>query len=121
MPRCTATKPDGERCERIVGSSQSYCYAHDPQRREQRRRAASKAGRSKPSRELSELKQQLEDLAADVLAGRIDRGDATVVNQILNTRLRLAELERKVQETETLVEQVERLEDEIQRRIGRAL
>ena len=120
MPRCPATKPNGEQCERIVGASQSYCYAHDPRRREQRRRAASKAGRSKPSRELSDLKQQLEDLAADVLAGRIDRGDATVVNQILNTRLRLAEVERKVQETETLVKQVERLEEEVSRRIGRA-
>jgi hypothetical protein len=116
MPRCTATKPDGERCERIVGSSQTYCYAHDPQRREQRRRAASKAGRSKPSRELSDLKQQLEDLTADMLAGRIERGVGSVVNQVLNTRPRLAEVERKVQETQELSEQVEELEAEIRRR-----
>ena len=39
-----------------------------------------------------------------------------MVNQILNTRLRLAELERKVQETEELSDQVEELEAEIRRR-----
>ena len=84
--------------------------AHDPANAEERRRAASKGGRGKPSREIRDLKKQLEDLAAGVLAGTVDRGNAAVVNQILNTRARLIELERKVKETEELEERIERLE-----------
>jgi uncharacterized protein YydD (DUF2326 family) len=83
---------------------------HDPANAEKRRRAASKAARSKPSREIRDLKKQLEDLAEAVLSGGVDRGDAVVVNQILNTRARLIELERKVKETEELEERLEALE-----------
>ncbi|MDP9478987.1 MAG: hypothetical protein M3R38_25460, partial [Actinomycetota bacterium] len=72
------------------------CWAHDPANAAQRRRTASRGGRGKPSREIRDLKKQLEALAEDVLGGRIDRGDAAVVNQILNTRARLIEVERKV-------------------------
>ncbi|PLS87794.1 MAG: hypothetical protein CYG60_00065, partial [Actinobacteria bacterium] len=49
-------------------------------------------------------------LAEDVLEGRVDRGDATVVNQILNTRARLIEVERKVKEAEEFEERLEALE-----------
>ncbi|MDP9479068.1 MAG: hypothetical protein M3R38_25880 [Actinomycetota bacterium] len=83
-----------------------HCYSHDPGRANERRRNASKGGRSggrgRPhtetdglKTEIRDLKKQLEDLARDVLAGTVDRGNAVVVNQILNTRLRLAELERR--------------------------
>lgn len=71
---------------------------------------ASKAARSKPNREIKELKGQLATLAEDVLGGRMDRGDAAVVNQIINTRARLVEIERKVRETEQLEERIEALE-----------
>jgi hypothetical protein len=53
---------------------------------------ASKAARSKPSREIVELKKQLKDLATGVLDGEVERGAAAVVNQIINTRARLLEL-----------------------------
>lgn len=59
---------------------------------------------------MRDLKKQLEDLAADVLGGSVNRGNAAVVNQILNTRLRAVELERKVKETEELEERISRLE-----------
>ena len=113
--QCSAIKPSGERCRLSANGQHGLCWAHAPENAEHRRRTASKGGRSKPSRELTDLKKQLEDLAADVLAGRIDRGDATVINQILNTRLRLTEVERKVQETQELSEQVEQLEAELRR------
>lgn len=111
MARCAGFKLDGNPCERIVGASQRHCYAHDPARAAERRRNAAKAGRSKSSREVEDLKRQLEDLAQGVLSGRVDRGDAAVVTQVLNARARLVELERKIREREELEARLEALEE----------
>ena len=102
MPRCAASKPDGSPCERIVGVSQRHCYPHDPARSEERRRNASRGGKSKGNPEIADLKAQLMKLAADVLSGEAGRSEAAVVNQILNTRARLIELECKIREQEEL-------------------
>jgi hypothetical protein len=119
MPRCAASKPDGSPCERIVGASQRYCYAHDPARSEERRRNASRGGKSKGNSETADLKAQLRKLASYVLSGEVGRSEAAVVNQILNTRARLIELERKVREQEELEARLEALEDVLsQRRTG---
>jgi hypothetical protein len=116
MPRCAASKPDGSPCERIVGASQRYCYAHDPARSEERRRNASRGGKSKGSSEIADLKGQLRKLAADVLSGEVGRSEAAVVKQILNTRARLIELERKIREQEELEARLEALEDVLKTR-----
>jgi len=71
---------------------------------------ASKAGSSKGGGEIAELKTQLKKLAADVLSGEVGRSEAAVVNQILNTRARLIELERKIREHEELEERLAALE-----------
>jgi glutathione S-transferase len=110
MPRCSGFKPDGNPCERIVGASQTYCHAHDPSRSEQRKRAASKAAKSKPNREVAAIKLRLKDLAEDVLEGRVARADAAVVGQIYNVVLRTLEAERKIREQEELIERLEDLE-----------
>ena len=110
MALCAGTKQNGERCTATVEPPQRYCWWHDPANAEERRRAASKGGKSKPSREIRELKRQLEDLAADVLSGKVERANAVVVNQLINTRARLIELERKIREQEEIEERLERLE-----------
>jgi LPS O-antigen subunit length determinant protein (WzzB/FepE family) len=79
---------------------------------------ASRAARAKPSRELSGIKAQLADLAQDVLAGELETGRAAVANQLINTRLRAIELERKIKETEELEERLARLEREEDKRWG---
>ncbi len=109
-PQCREIKPNGERCTLPAKGQLDVCWAHDPGNAAQRRRTASRGGRGKPSREIRDLKKQLEALAEDVLGGRIDRGDAAVVNQILNTRARLIEVERKVKEAEEFEERLEALE-----------
>lgn len=78
MARCSGSTPDGTPCGRIVGASQEYCYAHDPHHQKARSRAASKAARSKPSRELQDVKRQLQSLADGVRDGELDRADAAV-------------------------------------------
>jgi hypothetical protein len=71
---------------------------------------ASRAARSKPSRELTALKAQLQDLTKRVLASDLETRRAAVANQLLNTRLRAIELERKIKETEELATRLEALD-----------
>ena len=114
MARCAGKKSDGSPCERIVGSSREYCYAHDPAYAEDRKRAASKAAkspaRSRSTSEIREIKGRLKDLYSAVLDGRAERAAAAVANQIANTQLRAIELERRVHEQDELEERLDELE-----------
>ncbi len=108
MPRCGGSKPDGTPCERIVPGS--FCYSHDPERADERRRAASKAGRSKPNRNVADIKRRLSELADGVLDGSIDKGIGAVVSQVLNVYLRAVSVELKVVEQTELIDRLEELE-----------
>ena len=110
MALCAGIKRDGGRCAVVVGASQAYCYAHDPARQQERKRNASRAGKSRGNGEVAGLKEQLRKLASGVLDGTVDRSAASVVNQIINTRARLLEVERRIKETEELEERLEALE-----------
>jgi hypothetical protein len=116
MPRCRETKPDGTPCERIVRSSQGYCYAHNPAKAEERRHNASRGGRARSNGELADLRKQLKDLAAGVLDGSVDWGRAAVANQIHNTLIRATEQERKMRELEELAGRLEEVEQILARR-----
>jgi hypothetical protein len=111
MASCAGIKRDGGRCTVIVKGSQTYCYQHDPKRAEERRRNASRAARSKPSRELVGIKGRLSDLADDVLTGKVDRSVAAVASQILNVYLRAVSVELKAREQLELTERLEVLDD----------
>jgi hypothetical protein len=91
--RCAGIKRDGGRCTTIVKPPQTHCYQHDPERAGERKRNASRAAKSKPSRELAGIKQRLSDLADDVLAGEVDRAVAAVASQVLNVYLRAVSVE----------------------------
>src|ERR687890_2908167 len=118
MPQCAGIKRDGGRCAVVVGPGQSHCYALDPERSQERRRNASRGGRSKGNGELGELKKLIRGLAADVLDGTADRGRAAVANQLYNTLIRAIEQERKMRETEELEERLEALEGVLKGRKG---
>ena len=110
MAVCRATKANGEPCTLAANGPQGFCWAHDPANRDNPRRMASRAARSKPNRELSSIKALLEDLTERVLAGDLETGRAAVANQLVNTRLRAVEQERKLRELEELAERLEALE-----------
>jgi hypothetical protein len=95
----------------VVGPGQSHCYAHDPNRSQERKRNASRGGRSKSQGELGELKRRIRSLAAEVLDGSADRGRASVANQLYNTLIRAIEQERKQRELEELAGRLEALEE----------
>jgi hypothetical protein len=111
MRKCGAIKANGERCGRIVGASQVYCYAHDPSYADKRKRDAAKAGRSTPNTELKEIKASIKELTDRVLSGGVETGPAAIANQLVNTRLRIIELERRWKETGELGGRLEALED----------
>jgi hypothetical protein len=108
MPQCAGIKPDGGRCTVVVAPGVTHCYHHAPERAEERKCNASRGGKSKGNSEIADLKKQLKELAEGVLSGEVARSDAAVVNQILNTRARLIELERKIRETDELEVEIRR-------------
>jgi hypothetical protein len=114
MARCAAIKPNGERCKAEAMPDAEWCYSHHPDYAEERRRRASKAGkrggRGRPQHEMGAIKTLLEGLTERVLAGEIETGRAAVANQLVNTRLRAIEQERKMRELEELEERLEALE-----------
>jgi hypothetical protein len=107
---CCATKRNGEPCTVPATDSNGYCWAHGPANAEKRRRMTSKAGKSRPTNELKGIKALCEDLTSRVLSGELETGPAAVANQLINTRLRAIEQERKNRETEDLEARIEALE-----------
>ena len=114
MAFCRGTKRDGSQCTATVEPPQTHCWWHDPANADKRRRAASKAGRSKPSRELAAVRALLEHLTARVLGEEgvepLGTGPAAVAAQLTNVRLRLLELERKIRADDELEARIEALE-----------
>jgi hypothetical protein len=119
VPLCPGIKRDGSRCTVVVSGPNDHCYQHDPGKAQERKRNASRAGKSKRGGELATLKKQLKDLASDVLEGKHETGRAAVVNQILNTVIRAIEQERKMRELEELAGRIEALEEVLKgRKVG---
>ncbi len=114
MGLCRETKANGEACKAPATGPHGYCWGHAPEHAEKRRRMASKAARAKPNREIKDVKAILSDLTTRVLGGEgvepLEAGRAAVANQLLNTRLRALEQERKIKETEALEARIEALE-----------
>src|ERR671910_49487 len=110
MGACKATKANGEPCTLPANGPQGLCWAHDPKNAERRRKGASRGGRAKANRELPSIKALLEDLTERVLSGELETGRAAVANQLVNTRLRAIEQERKMRELEEMAERLEALE-----------
>jgi len=110
MPRCPGTKRDGGQCTTIVKPPQTYCYQHDPARAQERKRNASRAGKSTGGREIRDLKRRISDVVDAVLEGSQDRGRAAVAIQGFNALRGVLELERKVRELDELEARIEALE-----------
>jgi hypothetical protein len=108
--QCSGITGKGTRCTRHAEGSNGLCWLHDPTRAEDRRRAASKAGKSKPNRELLDIKSRLVQLSEDVLEGAVKRADAAVAGQLLNYVTRVVSVEIKVRETEEMEARLEELE-----------
>jgi hypothetical protein len=128
MSRCARIKADGERCKGEAMPGAEWCYSHHPDYKEQRRRNASKGGkrggrgRRGACEEISEIKALLEELTDRVTFEEgteyLPANHAAVAAQLINTRLRAIELERKIKETVELEERLEALEQAQQQEGG---
>jgi len=107
--QCRANKRNGERCTLPAKGSDGYCWAHSPKNAAERRRAASKAGRSKPSRELRTTKEEIADAIAQVKDGSLDRNIARAMFQGYGVLLDYIKLERGVYVEEELAARIDAL------------
>ncbi len=107
---CAALRADGGRCKGVAVAGSDHCVSHHPAYRERRRRAASKAARSKPSREIIGLKDQAATLYEEVHSGAVEAGVGAVLTQLLNCQVRILEAERKLRETSELEDRIAELE-----------
>jgi hypothetical protein len=97
-----------------------WCWNHDPAHADEHRRHGSKGGkrggRGRPQAELQEVKALLATLTSRVLGEEgtepLETGPAAVANQLINTRLRAIELERRFRETDDLAAEIEELKRE---------
>src|SRR5215212_2081917 len=123
MTKCSGITQAGTACRSIPIDGSQWCYVHHPDRADERRRHGSKGGkrggRGRPRHETGAIKALLEDLTERVLAGELETGPAAVANQLINTRLRAIEQERKNKETEELEARIEALERARERRDGK--
>src|SRR5689334_21424396 len=117
MATCQAQKKGGAPCTAQSLPGANFCWAHDPARAEQRRAAAQKggqkAGRGRPApghSELAELRTLLKGLTGAALKGTYERGTIAVVNQVIQSRLRLVEVERRLYEQDELEARLAALE-----------
>ena len=119
MAKCSGITQAGTACKGTPIDGSPWCYAHHPDRTEERRRhgarGGKRGGRGRPQAELAGIKDRLSGLADDVLAGLVDRQDAAVVGQLLNTVIRAVSVELKAREQLELVERLETLEGALER------
>jgi hypothetical protein len=116
LAKCTGITRAGERCKGIAIDGSDYCYAHDPDRAEERRRNAHKGGKAGGNgraglSELTAIKRAIRATIDAALAGEVERGIAAVAFQGFNALLKAVETERKVRETDELLERLEALEE----------
>ena len=112
MNRCSAITKAGGRCSRYVNESKQYCYAHDPDRGEERKRNAAKAGSVKTGpAEIQEIKREIRRIVKDVEKGEIQTGRASLMIQGLGSLRYFIELERRIKETDELERRLGQLEE----------
>jgi hypothetical protein len=116
MARCSAYKPNGQRCKIEAMPDSDMCWSHDPSFKETRRRHAVKGGRAggrnRPNNEIADIKDRLKKIALDVLdpTSEVGRGDAAVAIQAYGQIMNAIRTQLRVREQEELIERLEALE-----------
>src|SRR5215211_2775085 len=96
---CTGTKRDGTPCTASAMPGSRYCWHHDPDHAEERKRNASRAatlGNSKIGAEIRSTRLMVRELLEVTLSGDLDpaiRKRLAEVVQLVQSYCRLAELE----------------------------
>jgi hypothetical protein len=121
--RCEAIKANGERCTASAVTDSSWCWNHDPQYAQARRRNAHRGGKlggkgrpSPATAELARLQQWFEKLAEDVESDALDKGKAAVMVQALGGARACIQAAIKAREVEELAERMTEIEQRLDQR-----
>ncbi len=112
MRQCAGTKRDGSNCTATVEPPQTYCWWHDPKNSSARRRAASRGGRSRPSREVRTIKEEIKEAIGRLEREELDRNIARAMFTGYSVLLDYIKLERGVHLEEELTARLEALKSE---------
>jgi hypothetical protein len=125
MVRCSAITKAGGACKSTPLPGSSFCFAHDPDHAEERKRFGSKGGRrggrGRPSTELARLQATFEELADKVLSGEVERGVGAVAGQLLNGARACVRDSLAAKEQEELIARMEALEEQLAQQEERRL
>jgi len=108
--KCRGAKRDGSRCTVAVHPPQIYCWWHAPENSAKRQKAAARGGKGKAGRAVKKMHALLEDLTKRVIDGELETSRGAVANQLIGTRIRLFEYERRLKELEEFEERIQALE-----------
>ncbi len=122
MLKCSGITQAGTACKGIPIDGSQWCYVHNPDHAEERRRHGSKGGkrggRGRPSVELARLQARFEELADKVLTGEVECGVGAVVGQLLNGARACVRDGQAAREQEELVSRLEALEEALETKAG---
>jgi hypothetical protein len=122
LNRCTAIKPNGERCKGRAIEGSEWCWNHDPSHAGAHRRHGSKGGkrggRGRPVSELGALRVENAEIRERLLEGKLKPGVAAVAIQSINTDIRAVATTLKAREQEELIERLEALEGALEHKRG---
>jgi hypothetical protein len=110
--QCRSNKRNGEPCTLPAIGPDGYCWAHSPKHAEERRRAASRAGSSRPSHEVRAIKDEIKTAIAGVKDGSLDRNTARAMFTGYSVLLDYIKLERGVYVEEELAARIRELQRE---------
>ena len=118
MAKCSGITQAGTACKGIPIDGSQWCYAHHPDRANERRRHGSKGGRrggrGRPIAELGALRDENAQIRRRLLEGELLPNVAAVAVQSINTDIRAVGAAMKAREQEELVERLEGLEEALE-------
>jgi len=116
-------EPDSPGCTVCIAHAEGLrgpCYLHSPERAEERSRNNARAARSKGGGILRAIDKELRELIREVWQAEVSLETAAVLNRIINTRLRLVEIERKAEEHADLQREFDELREQLDEQRSRA-
>jgi hypothetical protein len=122
LAKCAGITQAGSTCKGIPIDGSQWCYAHHPDRTDERRRHGSRGGkrggRGRPIAELSSLRDENTQIRHRLLEGELLPNVAAVAVQSINTDIRAVGAAMKAREQEELVERLEGIEEALEQRKG---
>jgi hypothetical protein len=122
LAKCSGITQAGTSCKGIPIDDSPWCYAHHPDRTNERRRHGSKGGkrggRGRPIAELASLRDENADIRRRLLEGGLLPNVAAVAVQSINTDIRAVGAAMKAREQEEITERLEELETLMEHRKG---